>query len=249
MSKLAGKVAVITGASKGIGAGIAKTFAAEGAAVVVNYASSKADADRIVGDITRGGGKAIAVQGDMTRTADVRRLFAETKSTFGKLDVLVNNAGVYSFAPLASVTPEDFHHQFDVNVLGTILATQQAANYFGAGGGSVINVSSIVSVNPMADMLVYAASKSAVDSVTRSLAKDLSGRHIRVNAIAPGATETEGLTAIGAVGTDLEKALVSGIPMGRLGKPDDIARVALFLASDESSWVTGERITASGGQR
>lgn len=249
MSKLTGKVAVVTGASKGIGAGIAKTLAAEGAAVVVNYASSKSGADRVVGDITRSGGKAIAVQGDMTKPADVKRLFAEAKQAFGKLDVLVNNAGIYQFAPLEAVTEDDFRRQFDTNVLGTILATQEAANHFGPHGGSVINLSSVVSVNPMPNMVVYAASKSAVDSITRSLARDLSDKRIRVNTIAPGATATEGLAAAGAVGTEFEKTLVAGIPMGRLGQPDDIARVALFLASDESAWVTGERITASGGQR
>ena len=249
MGKLKGKVAVVTGASKGIGAGIARALAAEGAAVVVNYATSKQHADQVVGDIMRKGGDAIAVQGDMSRSGDVRRLFDEAKKSFGKIDVLVNNAGVYSFAPLESVTEDDFHRQFNTNVLGTILATQEAANHFGPRGGSVINVSSIVSVNPMPNMLVYAASKSAVDSITRSLARDLSDRRIRVNSIAPGATETEGLAAAGAVGTEFERTLVAGIPMGRLGQPDDIARVALFLASDESAWITVERITASGGQR
>jgi 3-oxoacyl-[acyl-carrier protein] reductase len=187
MGKLNGKVAVVTGASKGIGAGIARTLAAEGAAVVVNYASSKRDADQIVGEIERAGGKAIAVQGDVSRPADVKRVFAEAKQAFGKLDVLVNNAGIYQFAPLEDVTEDDFRRQFDTNVLGTILATQEAANHFGPDGGSVINVSSVVSVNPMPDMVVYAASKSAVDSVTRSLARDLSARRIRVNTIAPGA--------------------------------------------------------------
>jgi 3-oxoacyl-[acyl-carrier protein] reductase len=249
MGKLNGKVAVVTGASKGIGAGIARTLAAEGAAVVVNYSASKQDADQVVGEITRAGGKAIAVQGDVSRPDDVKRLFAEARRAYGKLDVLVNNAGIYQFAPLEAVTEADFRRQFDINVLGTILATQEAANHFGPEGGSVINLSSVVSINPMANMVVYAASKSAVDSVTRSLARDLSARRIRVNTIAPGATATEGLAAAGAVGTEFEKTLVAGIPMGRLGQPDDIARVALFLASDESSWVTGERIGASGGQR
>jgi 3-oxoacyl-[acyl-carrier protein] reductase len=249
MAKLKGKVAVVTGASKGIGSGIAKTLAAEGAAVVVNYASSKQGADRVVAEIARAGGKAIAVQGDMAKAADVKRLFAETQKTFGALDVLVNNAGVYQFGPLEAVTEAEFHRQFNTNVLGTLLATQEAVNHFGAKGGSVINLGSIVSVNSMPNSVVYAASKSAVDSITRTLALDLSPKKIRVNTLAPGATATEGLDAMGAVGTDFEKTLVAGIPMGRLGQPDDIARVAAFLASDESSWITGERIVASGGQR
>jgi len=249
MGKLKGKVAVVTGASKGIGAGIAKTLAAEGAAVVVNYATSKQGADRVVADIMRAGGKAIAVQGDMAKPADVKRLFAETKKTFGSLDVLVNNAGVYQFQPLEAVTEAEFHRQFNTNVLGTLLATQEAVNHFGANGGSVINLGSIVSVNSMPNSVVYSATKSAVDSITRTLALDLSPKKIRVNTLAPGATATEGLDAMGAVGTDFEKTLVAGIPLGRLGKPDDIARVAAFLASDESAWITGERIAASGGQR
>ncbi len=249
MAKLKGKVAVVTGASKGIGAGIAKTLAAEGAAVVVNYASSKQGADHVVADITRAGGKAIAVQGDMAKATDVKRLFAETKKTFGSIDVLVNNAGVYQFGPLEAVTEAEFHRQFNTNVLGTLLATQEAVNHFGSKGGSVINLGSIVSVNSMPNSVVYSATKSAVDSITRTLALDLSAKKIRVNTLAPGATVTEGLDAMGGVGTDFEKTLVAGIPMGRLGQPDDIARVAAFLASDESSWITGERIVASGGQR
>lgn len=249
MNKLNGKVAIVTGASKGIGAEIAKQFAAEGAAVVVNYATSKDSADSVVKAIARDGGKAIAVQADMAKATDVRRLFAETKKAFGTLDVVVNNAGVYLFAPLDAVTEDEFHRQFNINVLGTILATQEAVKYFGPAGGSIINFSSIASANAMPNSVVYSATKSAVDSMTRVLAAELAGRRIRVNAIAPGATATEGLTAMGAVGTEFEKTLVAGIPMGRLGQPDDIARVAVFLASNDSSWLTGERITASGGQR
>lgn len=249
MSKLEGKVAVVTGASKGIGTAIAKTLAASGASVVVNYASSRENAGKVVAEITRQGGKAVAIKADVAKTADVQGLFEETKRTFGKLDVLVNNAGAYQFAPLEAVTEKEFHREFDTNVLGTILTIRESLNHFGPNGGSVINLTSIASVGQMPNSVVYSASKSAVDSITRVLAIELAPRKIRVNAIAPGATATEGLTAMGAVGTDYEKVVVAGIPMGRLGQPDDIARVALFLASDESSWVTGERITASGGQR
>jgi len=248
MNELKGKVAVVTGASKGIGAAVAKQFGAAGAAVVVNYASSKGDADRVVQAIVQAGGKAIAVQADIARPEDIKRLFRQAHEAFGALDILVNNAGVFLFEPLESVTVAEFHRQFDVNVLGTILATQEAVGHFGPAGGSVINFSSIASTNPVPNSVVYAASKSAVDAVTKALANELSGSKIRVNAIAPGATATEGLTAMGAVGTEYEKVLVAGIPMGRLGQPDDIARVALFLASDQSAWMTGERITASGGQ-
>ena len=248
MNELKGKVAVVTGASKGIGAAVARQFGAAGAAVVVNYASSKADADRVVQDIVEAGGKAVAIQADVGKAEDVKRLFADAHNAFGALDVLVNNAGVFQFGPLESVTVAEFHRQFDTNVLGTILATQEAVGHFGPAGGSVINFSSISSANPVPNSVVYSASKSAVDAVTKALADELSSRKIRVNAIAPGSTATEGLTAMGAVGTDFEKVLVAGIPMGRLGQPDDIARVALFLASDQSAWMTGERMTVSGGQ-
>ncbi|MEI9804035.1 MAG: glucose 1-dehydrogenase [Pseudolabrys sp.] len=249
MSDLTGKVAVVTGASKGIGAGIAKSFAAAGASVVVNYASSKEGADRVVKEITGSGGKAIAVQGDVSKAADVKRLFAETKKNFGKLDVLVNNAGIYNFAPLEAVTETEFHRQFNTNVLGSILTTQEAVNHFGNSGGSVINISSLASTHNMPATTVYSATKSALDSVTRVLANELAGKKIRVNTIAPGGVETEGTHAAGVIGSDLEKQMIAGTPLGRLGQPDDIARVALFLASDDSGWVTGERITAAGGYR
>ena len=249
MSDLKGKVAIVTGASKGIGAGIAKGFAAAGAAVVVNYASSREGADRVVADITAQGGKAVAVQGDVSKAADVKRLFEQTRASFGALDVLVNNAGVYQFGPLETVTEREFHREFDTNVLGTMLTIQEALKYFGPQGGSVINISSIASLNPTPDSVVYAATKSAVDSITRSLSKELGARKIRVNAIAPGGTASEGLATAGILGSDFEKQIIGMTPLGRLGQPEDIARVAVFLASDDSSWLTGERITASGGWR
>jgi 3-oxoacyl-[acyl-carrier protein] reductase len=249
MSDLKGKVAIVTGASKGIGAGIAKGFAAAGAAVVVNYASSREGADRVVADITAKGGKAIAVQGDVSKAADVKRLFEQTRASFGALDVLVNNAGVYQFDPLETVTEKEFHREFDTNVLGTILTIQEALKYFGPQGGSVINISSIASLNPTPDSVVYSATKSAVDTITRGLSKELGARKIRVNAIAPGGTASEGLATAGILGSDFEKQIIGMTPLGRLGQPEDIARVAVFLASDDSSWLTGERITASGGWR
>jgi 3-oxoacyl-[acyl-carrier protein] reductase len=247
MSRLAGKVAIVTGASKGIGAGIARSFGAAGASVVVNYASSREGADRVVAQIEAAGGKAIAVQGDVSKAADVKKIFAATKQAFGNIDILVNNAGVFDFAPLESVTEKEFHREFDINVLGTLLATQEALNHFGPNGGSVINISSIVSVNPVPNSVVYSATKSAVDSITKSLARELAPRKIRVNAIAPGGVETEGTHTVGMIGSDFEKQMVAATPLGRLGQPEDIARLALHLASDESAWLTGERITASGG--
>jgi 3-oxoacyl-[acyl-carrier protein] reductase len=249
MSDLKGKVAVVTGASKGIGAGIAKSFAAAGASVVVNYASSKKGAERVVNEITASGGKAIAVQGDVAKADDVKRIFAETKKKYGKLDILVNNAGVYAFAPLEDVNEQEFNRQFNTNVLGPILTTQEALKHFGNSGGSVINVSSLASTHNMPATTVYSATKSALDSVTRVLSNELAGRKIRVNTIAPGGVETEGTHTAGVIGSDLEKQMVANTPLGRLGQPDDIARVALFLASDDSGWVTGERITAAGGHR
>jgi 3-oxoacyl-[acyl-carrier protein] reductase len=249
MSDLSGKTAVVTGASKGIGAGVAKALAAAGASVVVNYASSREGADKVVAEITAKGGKAIAVQGDVSKAADVKRLFAETKAAFGGLDVLVNNAGVYNFDPLETVAEAEFHRQFNINVLGVILSIQEALNHFGPDGGSVINISSVASVSSMPSTVVYAASKSAVDSITRTLSAELGARHIRVNTIAPGGVETEGLEAIGLAGSDFEKQMIAATPLGRLGQPDDIAHVAVFLASEDSAWLTGERITASGGYR
>jgi 3-oxoacyl-[acyl-carrier protein] reductase len=249
MSKLTGKVAVVTGASKGIGAGIAKGLAAEGAAVVVNYASSKEGAERIVAQITEKGGKAIAVQGDVAKAADVKRIFDETKKAFGKLDVLVNNAGVYQFAPLEEITEEQFHRQFDTNVLGLLLATQEAAKHFGASGGSVINIGSTASSLNPATTAVYTATKSAVDAVTHVLAKELGPKKIRVNSINPGMVETEGTHTMGVIGSDFQKNFESQTPLGRIAQPDDIAPIAVFLASSDSGWVTGETLLASGGLR
>jgi 3-oxoacyl-[acyl-carrier protein] reductase len=249
LSKLAGKVAVVTGASKGIGAGIAKSLAAEGAAVVVNYASSREGADRVVAEITGKGGKAVAVQADVSKAADVLRLFAEAKAAFGSLDVLVNNAGVYQFSPLEGVTEAEFHRQFNTNVLGLLLVTQEGVKHFGAEGGSVINISSAVTAINMPTTAVYTATKGAVDSITRVLAKELGPKKIRVNSINPGGVETEGTHTIGIIGSDFEKQMVAQTPLGRLGQPEDIARVALFLASADSGWLTGEVILASGGMR
>ncbi len=249
MSDLKGKVAVVTGASKGIGAGIAKSLAEAGAAVVVNYAASREGADKVVADITAKGGKAVAVQGDVSKLADVQRLFAETKQAFGRLDVLVNNAGIYKFVPLEGITEQEYRRQFDVNVLGTILATQEAAKLFGPEGGSVINLSSVASEYGIPGATVYAATKGAVDTITLVLAKELAPRKIRVNTIAPGGVETEGTHTIGIIGSDMETQMIAQTPLGRLGQPDDVARVALFLASDQSGWVTGERLTVSGGMR
>jgi 3-oxoacyl-[acyl-carrier protein] reductase len=248
MGELTGKVAIVTGASKGIGAAIARSFAEAGAAVAVNYASSKADAERVVGEIVKAGGKAIAIQADVAKRDDVKRLFEETKAKLGRLNILVNNAGVYRFGPLESLTEQEFHRHFDTNVLGVILAAQEAVKAFDGSGGSVINISTISSTNPSPNSLLYSASKSAIDTITRELALELAPKGIRVNAIAPGMTETEGFAAAG-LSAESAKALGFSLPMGRLGKPEDIARVALFFASDQSAWVTGERISVSGGQR
>jgi len=249
MGRLAGKVAVVTGASKGIGAGIAKSLGAEGAAVVVNYASSRDGADRVVAEITGAGGKAIAVQGDVAKAADVKRLFDETVKAFGAPDVLVNNAGIYQFHPLEEITEAEFHRQFNTNVLGTILATQEAARHFGPDGGSVINISSVAGSNPVVNSAVYSATKGAVDTLTQALALELGPRKIRVNAIAPGGVETEGTHSAGVIGSEFEQQMITRTALGRLGQPDDIARVAVFLASSDSTWLTGERIMAAGGYR
>jgi len=249
MNNLTGKVALVTGASKGIGAGIAKGLAAEGAAVVVNYASSKEGADRVVSEITGKGGKAIAIQGDVSKVADVKRLFAEAKRAFGAPDVLVNNAGIFAFDPLEAVTEDEFHREFNTNVLGPILTIQEALKHFGPEGGSVINISSVVSTGAVPNSVVYSATKGAVDSIARVLGTELAARKIRVNTIAPGGVETEGTHSVGMIGSDFEKQIVADTPMGRLGQPEDIARVAVFLASDNARWLTGERIAASGGLR
>ena len=249
MSKLKNKVAVVTGASKGIGAGIAKGLAAEGASVVVNYASSKEGADRVVAEIVKNGGKAVAVQADVSKSSDVRRLFAETQKAFGTLDVLVNNAGVYDLVPLEEITEEQFHRQFNTNVLGLILTTQEAVKRFGAGGGSIINIGSTVSSITPPATAVYTATKGAVDAVTHVLAKELGPKKIRVNSINPGVVETEGTHSAGFIGSDFQKQFEAQTPLGRIGQPDDIAPIAVFLASADSGWLTGETLLASGGLR
>ena len=245
--KLAGKVAVVTGASKGIGAAIAKHLAAEGASVVVNYASSKTGADMVVAEITGAGGKAVAVQGDVSKKADITRLFAETKKAFGALDVLVNNAGVYEFGPLENVTEEHFHKQFNLNVLGLLLTTQEAVKHFTPAGGSVVNISSVVGRYPLPGASVYSATKAAADAFTKSLAKELGPKKIRVNSLNPGMIETEGLHTAGFAEGDFRKHIETQTPLGRIGQPDDTAKVAVFLASDDSGWVTGETLLVSGG--
>jgi 3-oxoacyl-[acyl-carrier protein] reductase len=247
--KLAGKVAVVTGASKGIGAAIAKRLAAEGAAVVVNYASSKAGADKVVAEITSAGGKAVAVQADVAKKADIVRLFAETKKAFGQLDILVNNAGIYEMSPLDAITEEHFHKQFNLNVLGLILTTQEAIKYFGPAGGNVINTSSIVSTWGVPGGAVYSATKAAVDAVTRSLAKELGARKIRVNSVNPGMVETEGTHSAGIIESDFRKHTEATTPLGRIGQPEDIAPAVAFLASSDSAWITGESLYVTGGLR
>ncbi|TDW99374.1 SDR family NAD(P)-dependent oxidoreductase [Dinghuibacter silviterrae] len=245
---LAGKVAVVTGASKGIGAGIAKGLARAGAAVVVNYSSSKEGADRIVSEITGEGGKAIAVQGDVGHAGDVERLFRETAKAFGPVSVVVNNAGVYRFDPVESVTEEEFHRQFGTNVWGPILTTREALKHFSGDGGSIINISSIVGKVPVAYASVYSSTKGALDSLTAALALELGPRKIRVNAVSPGMTETEGAHTLGIIGSERATATVAVTPLGRLGQPEDIASVVVFLASDEAAWITGENIRAAGGK-
>jgi len=245
--KLAGKAALVTGASKGIGASIAKHLAAAGASVVVNYASSKAGADKVVAEITAAGGKAVAVQGDVAQPADITRLLAETKAAFGKLDILVNNAGVYEFMPLEGITPEHYHRQFNINVLGLLLTTQEAVKLFPATGGSIINIGSVVSSITPPNSAVYTGTKGAVDAITGVLSKELGPKGIRVNALNPGVVETEGTHTAGVIGSDLEKYALSQTPLGRTGQPQDIATIAVFLASDDSGWLTGEELRAGGG--
>jgi 3-oxoacyl-[acyl-carrier protein] reductase len=250
MSKLKGKVAVVTGASKGIGASIAEHLAAEGASVVVNYASSKPGADAVVKRITEKGGKAIAVQADVSKPQDISRLFTETKKAYGKLDVLVNNAGIYEFTPLESVTPEHFHKLFDLNVLGLLLTTQEAVKLMDGAGGSIINISSIVGPMPVQTASVYSATKAAVDAVTVALSKELGPKKIRVNSLNPGMVETEGVHAAGFAESDFRKMIESQTPLGgRIGQPEDIARAAVFFASDDAGWVTGQTLILAGGMR
>ncbi len=246
--KLQDKVAVVTGASKGIGAAIAKQLAAEGASVVVNYASSKQGADTVVAEITGKGGKAIAVQGDVSKQADIDRLFSETKKKYGRLDILVNNAGIYEFAPLEAITEASFHKIFNLNVLGLLLTTQAAAKHFGEGA-SVINIGSAVSRITPPNSAVYTGTKGAVDAITGVLSRELGPKKIRVNSINPGIVETEGTHTAGFVGSEFEKVAVAQTPLGRVGQPGDIGSVVVFLASDDSRWLTGEQILASGGLR
>jgi len=248
-NKLNGKVAVVTGASKGIGAAIAKQLATEGAKVVVNYSSSKKDADKVVDEIAKDGGKAIAVQANVSNQADIERLFADTKKAFGRLDVLVNNAGIYEFSPLENVTEEHFHKHFNLNVLGLLLASQAAAKLFDSAGGSIINISSIASTLAIPNSAVYSGSKGAVDAFTRSLAAELGPRKIRVNAVRPGMVETEGTHSAGIAESDMRKQVEAQTPLGRIGQPQDIASTVVFLASSDSSWITGETLVISGGYR
>jgi 3-oxoacyl-[acyl-carrier protein] reductase len=247
--RLNGKVAVVTGASKGIGAGIAKELAEEGASVIVNYASAKHDADRVVDEISKRGGKAVAIQASVTSKTDVQRLFAEAEKAFGKMDILVNNAGVYEFVPLEEVSEQQFHRMFDTNVLGMILATQEGLKHFNSDGGSIINIGSLASSLTPPTAVVYNATKGAVDAITRTLAKELGPRKIRVNSINPGMVVTEGAVAGGYTEGDMRKSFESMTPLGRVGQTDDIAPAAVFFASDDSKWVTGETLLIAGGLR
>ena len=247
--KLDGKVAIVTGASKGIGADIAKHLAAEGAAVIVNYASSKEGADRVVDEISKRGGKAIAVQANVARKADITHLFAQAKKAFGQIDILVNNAGVYEFSPLEEITEEQFHKHFDVNVLGLLLATQEAVRQFGSAGGTIINISSTVTSLTPPNASVYTATKGAVDAITRTLAKELGPRNIRVNAVNPGMVETEGVVAAGFNEGEFRKGVEAQTPLGRIGQPHDIAPAVVFLASSDAAWITGETLRVAGGLR
>lgn len=249
MGKLSGKIALVTGASKGIGAGIAKELAAQGATVIVNYATSKEGADSVVKAITDSGGKAVAIGGSVAQAVEIAAIFAEIKKQFGKLDILVNNAGVYEFAPLEAVTEEKINWMFAINVTGLLLTTQAAAALFSSDGGSVINISSVATTLAPPTSVVYTATKGAVDSITRVLAKELGARKIRVNAVNPGLVATEGVESAGFRGSDFEHQAVAATPLGRIGQPDDIASVVAFLASDDAGWITGSLLEAAGGQR
>ena len=247
MAKLANKVAVVTGASKGIGASIAKHLAAEGASVVVNYASSKEGADKVVAEIIKDGGKAVAIGGSVAKEDEVVKLFNETKKTYGKVDILINNAGVFAFSPIEQVTVEEYHRQYDTNVLGVFLATKHALPLFPESGGSIVNISSVVSTLAPPFGSVYSGTKGALDTITKSLAKELGPRKIRVNAINPGMVETEGARSVGVIGSDMEKQTIATTPLGRIGQPEDIALPTVFLASEDARWITGETIFVSGG--
>ena len=249
MSGLQGKVAVVTGGSKGIGASIAEHLAAAGASVVVNYATSKTGADAVVTRINAAGGDAVAVQGDVSKPADIAKLFGETKTKYGKLDILVNNAGVYEFSPLDGITPEHFHKQFDLNVLGLLLTTKEAVKLIGPDGGSIVNISSIVGPMPAPSASVYSASKAAVDAITVSLAGELGPKRIRVNSINPGMVETEGLHSSGISESDFRKNVEATTPLGRIAQPADIAKAVVFFASDDAGWVTGQTLVVAGGAR
>jgi 3-oxoacyl-[acyl-carrier protein] reductase len=249
MNRLKGQVAIVTGASKGIGAAIAEQLAAEGASVVVNYATSQAGAEAVVKRITQKGGKAIAVQADVSKIEDIRKLFAESEKALGKLDILVNNAGIYEFAPLEAITAEHFHKQYNLNVLGLLLTTQEAVKHFGPGGGSSINIGSVAGVIAPPTTSVYSGTKAAVNAITKSLAAELGPRKIRVNAINPGMVETEGVHSAGIAESDFRKETEKHTPLGRIGQPQDIAPAAVFFASQESAWITGETLYISGGLR
>jgi 3-oxoacyl-[acyl-carrier protein] reductase len=249
MNKLKGKVAVVTGASKGIGAAIAQSLAAEGASVVVNYASSKSGADKVVAAITKAGGKAVAVGGDVSKAAEAQGLVDAAIKNYGRLDILVNNSGVYEFVPIEAVTEESFHKMFNINVLGAILTTQAAVKHLGKEGGSIINIGSIVSRTTPPNSTVYTATKGALDAITGVLARELGSRKIRVNSINPGVVETEGTRTGGIIGSDFEKQIIPQVPLGRTGQVDDISPIAVFLASVESAWLTGEQLLAGGGLR
>lgn len=248
-NKLQGKVAVVTGASKGIGAEIARYLAGEGASVVVNYSSSKTEADRLVEEIKKKGGKAVAIQANLSKPEEVPKLFTEAKKAFGPIDILVNNAGIYAFVPLAEITPEHFHKIFDLNVLGLLLASKEAVKNFNSAGGSIINIGSVASTAGLANTAVYSSTKASVNAITQILAKELGPKKIRVNSVNPGMVETEGTVDMGILHSDLRKSVESTTPLGRIGIPKDISPAVAFLASDDAGWITGETLYISGGQR